>query len=158
MLTSNWPRSRHPSATLIASVGDGFVTLARDPNAPLSSNTFYGTSDVNVAAMGFRGKLTVQVAATSAAGGTWTGGVNPGYGRSGSGHRVALGPGRKPESGGIADGRQDRAGGGSDRVHHAGAVASFSRLEIDRNDEGSGGGRKDARRTLAFADTEMDEN
>jgi hypothetical protein len=63
--------------TLIASVGDGFVTLARDPNAPLSSNTFYGTSDVNVAAMGFRGKLTVQVAATSAAGGTWTGGVNP---------------------------------------------------------------------------------
>ncbi|MCU0915662.1 MAG: right-handed parallel beta-helix repeat-containing protein [Planctomycetes bacterium] len=60
-----------PSTTLMVSVGDGFLSLAPDPSAPSSSNTFIGSVDVDIE-LNFRGRLSVEVTPSSAAGGTWT--------------------------------------------------------------------------------------
>jgi len=66
-----------PSLNLLASVGDGYVTLRPDPNAPSTSNTYLGSSEIDVNGMGFQGRLTVAVTSKSAAGGKWTGWVVP---------------------------------------------------------------------------------
>jgi hypothetical protein len=66
-----------PSVNLLVSVGNGFLTLGPDPDAPSSSNTFIGHTDIDVGGLSFRGKLTVTVTAKSAAGGKWTGWVIP---------------------------------------------------------------------------------
>lgn len=66
-----------PGLNLLVTVGDGAISLAPDPNAPSSSNTYIGTSPINIAGMNFKGQLTVQVASKSAAGGKWTGWVVP---------------------------------------------------------------------------------
>ena len=56
--------------------GGSCIPLLPDPNAPASSYTYIGYTDVTVN-LNFKGKFTVTVTPTSAAGGTWTGWLVP---------------------------------------------------------------------------------
>ena len=65
-----------PTANLTVSVGDGYLTLHPDPNAPSSSNTYLAQCGCHIE-LNFQGQLGVTVTSQSAAGGRWSGWVIP---------------------------------------------------------------------------------
>lgn len=65
-----------PAVGLTVCMGDQCITLDPDPSSSSSSSTYIASVDVNIE-LNFRGKLSVAVTATSAAGGKWTGWVVP---------------------------------------------------------------------------------
>ena len=90
-----------PTANLTVSVGDGFLTLTPDPNAPSSSNTYIGSVEVSID-LNFQGRLGVTVTSQSAAGGRWSGWVIPDTIGPGEAIVTLWVKGREPEPGGAA--------------------------------------------------------
>ena len=65
-----------PGPGLTVCIGSSCITLMPDPNAPASSYTYIGYTNVTLT-LNFKGKLTATVTPTSPAGGTWTGWLVP---------------------------------------------------------------------------------
>ena len=65
-----------PNLNLVFCIDDDCASLRPDPDAPASSNTYIGSMPVAFQ-LNFRGRFIAKVTAVSAAGGTWTGWLDP---------------------------------------------------------------------------------
>lgn len=65
-----------PGVGLVFCIGSNCVALGVDPSAPAGSNTFIGSTTLEIE-LNFRGRFTAEVTPTSAVGGKWSAWLEP---------------------------------------------------------------------------------